>query len=906
MKAAEIRSRFVDYFRERGHEHLPSGPLVPADDPTLLFANAGMVQFKRSFQGEAEPPAPRVVTFQKCLRVSGKHNDLEEVGRTARHHTFFEMLGNFSFGDYFKEEAIAYAWEFVTDELGLEPGRLWATVHHSDDEARELWKERTGVPADRILKLGDEENFWQMGDTGPCGPCSELHYDVRPADATDDLSPEEFLRLGEADRFMEIWNLVFMQYDRDESGEDHPLPAPSIDTGAGLERLAAILQGKRTNYHIDLFEPLIRTAEEVVGKPYPDDLDRWEEGMPFRVLADHARAVAFLLADGVFPSNEGRGYVLRRILRRAGRYAWLLGRREPTLDRLVDVVVDTMSDAYPELAARREHLVGTTRSEEERFLETIDEGMRRFEQIAPEGGSGTISGRDAFRLYDTYGFPLDLTELMAEERGYEVDQEGFREALEEQRARSREDRTDSGGKGGEGTGAWQVLQPSPLEVEADVTEPEVVRGLAGLAAEGEQQWVGYDELAVRTPVLVYARQDGDRAFILRENPFYAESGGQVSDRGRIRGDGWELEVETVVENERGQTVVAGRPVEGEPPERPEEVEAEVDEQARRGAERNHTATHLLHAALREELGEHVQQAGSLVAPDRLRFDFSHRGPLTREERRGIERRVNEGVWANRPVRAEHRDYREALEDGAVALFGEKYGDVVRVVSVPGISMELCGGTHVRTTGQIGLFKIVAETGVAAGIRRVEAVTGPEAYRRVVEMEDRLGRLSERLGVPESEVERRVESLREEREELRELAERERRAAASDVAGDLVAGAEELDGRGRLLVRGDVRLPDGADLAEFGDRLREALGSGAALVHVSIPEEEKEAFVSVVTDDWISRGVRAGDLVREASRATGSGGGGRPHFAQGGVGDPGRVDEALEAARRRIGEALNDG
>ena len=878
MKTAEIRSRFVDFFEERGHEHLPSGPLVPADDPTLMFTNAGMVQFKRAFQGEAEPPADRAVTFQKCLRVSGKHNDLEEVGRTARHHTFFEMLGNFSFGDYFKAEAIAYAWEFVTAELGLDPDRIWASVHYSDDEARELWLEHTGVPPDRVMTLGDAENFWQMGDTGPCGPCSELHYDLRPAGADDDLEPEEFLRLGERDRFMEIWNLVFMQFDRDESGEDRPLPAPSIDTGAGLERLAAILQGKRTNYHIDLFEPLIREAEEAVGRSYPDDPERWEEGLPFRVLADHARAVAFLLADGVFPSNEGRGYVLRRILRRAGRYAWLLGRREPTLHRLVDVVTDTMSGAYPELAARRDHLVNTTRSEEERFLETIDEGMRRFEQIAPEDGSGTISGRDAFRLYDTYGFPLDLTELMAEERGYEVDREGFREALEEQRARSREDREVGEGEGG-------------------------APALAALAADDEQEWVGYDRLRVETPVLASGRTDGTRAFILRENPFYAESGGQVSDRGRIRGEGWEVDVEKVVENERGQTVVAGRPLEGDPPEEPGMVEAEVDERARRGAERNHTATHLLHAALRDVLGEHVQQAGSLVAPDRLRFDFSHRGPLAAAERERIERQVNEAVWRDLPVEREHRDYREALEAGATALFGEKYGDVVRVVSVPGVSMELCGGTHLRSTGQIGLFKIVAETGVAAGIRRIEAVTGPEAYGRVRETEDRLAAVADELGAPRADVVERAVKLREERDRLRERLEAERLEAAGDLAAELAASAEELDGRGRLLVRADVELPGGSDLAEFGDRLRDALGSGAALVHVSVPDEGKEAFVSVVTDDWIARGVKAGDLVREASGATGSGGGGRAHFAQGGVGDEGPVDEGLEAARRRVADAL---
>jgi alanyl-tRNA synthetase len=878
MKASEIRDRFVDFFGERGHEHLPSGPLVPADDPTLMFTNAGMVQFKRAFTGEESPPADRVVTAQKCLRVSGKHNDLEEVGRTARHHTFFEMLGNFSFGDYFKAEAIAYAWEFMTGELGLEAERLWASVHHSDDEARRLWLEHTGIPESRIMTLGDKENFWQMGDTGPCGPCSELHYDRRPSDAPMDLSPEEFRTLGEADQFMELWNLVFMQFERDEEGEDRPLPRPSIDTGAGLERIAAVLQGAGTSYHTDLFLPLIREAEELVGAAYSTDPDHWEEGLSFRVLADHARAVAFLLADGVFPSNEGRGYVLRRILRRAGRHAWLLGRREPTLEHLVDVVVDRMSGAYPELAARRRHLRETTRTEEERFLDTIDEGMERFDEIAPEGegdaegdGDRTIAGRDAFRLYDTYGFPLDLTEIMARERGYDVDVEGFQEALAEQRARSREDREASG------------------------TEREAGH-LRSLASDEEQEFVGYDRLRAETDVLAYRPSEDRRAFVLRENPFYAEAGGQVSDAGRIRGDGWTVEVDTVVRNEAGQVVAAGELVEGELDEAPDRVVARVAESPRRDTERNHTATHLLHAALRAELGEHVQQAGSLVAPDRLRFDFSHRAPLTKEERRSVERRVNEAIWANAPVERDHRGYREALEDGAIALFGEKYGDTVRVVEVPGVSMELCGGTHVRSTGQIGLFRIVTETGVAAGIRRVEAVTGPAAYERVLQTEDRLESMARALRVAPADVEVRLERLLEERDELQEALESRQQEQAGDLAERLAEEGEPLGADGRLVVRAGVELPAGGEPKEFGERLRGALGSGAAVVHLTWPDAEKEAFLAVVTDDWIERGLRAGDLVRAASSATGSGGGGKPHLAQGGVGEEATPAEGLEAAR----------
>ncbi len=875
MKAAEIRSRFVDYFKRNGHTHLPSASLVPTEDPTLLFTNAGMVPFKRIFTGERERETPTAVTVQKCLRVSGKHNDLEEVGVTARHHTFFEMLGNFSFGDYFKAEAISYAWEFVTEDLGLEVDRIWTTVHHGDDEAYELWLERSELPPERILRLGDKENFWQMGETGPCGPCSELHYDLRPTSAAGALDAEEFLAAGEADLFMEIWNLVFMQFERTAGSEDRPLPAPSIDTGAGLERIAAVLQGAASTYHTDLFLPIIARAEEVLGRKYPLAPERWAEGLPFRVLADHARAVAFLLADGVFPSNEGRGYVLRRVLRRAARHAWLLGRREPTLDKLVETVVDEMSAAYPELRARQDHLVLTTRAEEDRFLSTIDEGMRRFEEVAPERGMGVIPGSEVFRLHDTYGFPLDLTELMASERGYTIDEDGFRAALAEQRERSRD------GKLVSADGRDRLAFAEELEV-----------GEEGL----EQEFVGYERTDVETAVLAYASDDGWRAFVLAENPFYVEAGGQVSDRGRLRGDGWEVEVRRAVRNEGGQTVVAGPVVNGALEAGPERVGASVEEPARRDTERNHTATHLLHAALRSELGDHVHQAGSLVAPDRLRFDFTHRGPLSREERGAIERQVNEAIWANVPVLAEHTGYKEAIDAGAMALFGEKYGDVVRVIQVPGVSAELCGGTHVRSTGQIGLFRIAGETGVAAGIRRIEAVTGRGAYERLLETEEGLERVSRRLHVVPAELERRVSALLEERDRLEAAAAGQRQEGAAAQAERLIAsGVEVADG---ILAHGRVELSEGTDLGEFGDLVRSELderGSGAAIAHVTFSDDDRQAFLSVVTDDWIRRGVHAGELVRVASTATGSKGGGRPHFAQGGVGDARKVLEALEQA-----------
>ncbi|HEX5724489.1 MAG TPA: alanine--tRNA ligase, partial [Longimicrobiaceae bacterium] len=707
MRADQIRSRFLDYFAGQGHQALPSSSLVPAGDPTLLFTNAGMVQFKKVFLGMEQVPYTRAATSQKCVRAGGKHNDLENVGYTARHHTFFEMLGNFSFGDYFKRDAIRFAWELLTEVYGISPERLWATVHYTDDEALQLWQEIAGLPAERIFKLGDADNFWQMADTGPCGPCSEIHFDLRPEGKRGtDVPVEEFVEAGERGEFLEIWNLVFMQFDRDVDGVLHPLPAPCVDTGMGLERLSSVLQGVDSNYETDLFTDIIARAVEEVGVPYEYDSG---PGVSYRVLADHARATAFLLADGVFPSNEGRGYVLRRILRRAVRHAWLLGRREPTLVQVVDAVVDRMGVTYPELLARREYVLRNTRSEEERFLATIDAGMKRFDEIAPAGGAGgEVPGRDVFRLYDTFGFPPDLTALMAAERGYAVDLAGFEEELEAQRRRSREDRAASG-----------------LAVSADALADGWE--LVGDAAGAEQEFAAYRATALETDVLGYRRmEDGRLALQLRENPFYAESGGQISDSGHVRGEGWTLRVEEV-RKVSGRIAVLG-PVEGDFV--PGIVRAEVEEPTRRDTERNHTATHLLHAALRQVLGEHVHQQGSLVAPDRLRFDFAHGAPLTPDEVTRVEAIVNREIWANHEVRAVQMPYREALDHGAMALFSEKYGDVVRVIQIPGFSMELCGGTHVRTTGQIGLFRVVSESGVAAGVRRIEAVTGRAAFERV--------------------------------------------------------------------------------------------------------------------------------------------------------------------------------
>ena len=614
MTTSEIRSRFLDFFDRRDHKVRTSSNLVPENDPSLLFTNAGMGQFKGLFLGSAPATFDRAVTSQKCLRAGGKHNDLEEVGRTARHHTFFEMLGNFSFGDYFKETAIQYAWEFFVDDLGLESDRIFASIHDSDDEAYGFWKKSVGLPDERIVRLGDKDNFWQMADTGPCGPCSELHYDMRSRKDRCDLSTEGFVELGESGTIIELWNLVFMQFNRDDKGELHPLPSPSIDTGAGLERLASVMQGKESNYDTDAFVPLIEAVSEILGEPY---LAKSKEAVSYRVLADHARAVGFLLADGVLPSNEGRGYVLRRILRRAGRHAWLLGRREPTLVELVKVVIDLMGATYPDLEVKRGDILERTCKEEERFLLTIEGGMERFERITTKtmesGSSKTVSGEDAFKLYDTFGFPLDLTELMAEERGYDVDIVSFEEALTEQKNRSREARVKS---------------------DSEELSLDVKKEWTSLLEGQEQVFVGYKHLEVESQLLAM-QLDGDQVgLVLARNPFYAEGGGQISDVGIVEGEGWEVEVKGV--SKIGEEVAVFGTIDDATAlegivATETTVCAKVDSVTRSDIQRNHTATHLLHASLRKALGNHVAQRGSLVAPDRLRFDFTHDHPMTDEE-----------------------------------------------------------------------------------------------------------------------------------------------------------------------------------------------------------------------------------------------------------------------------------
>src|SRR6266516_2631320 len=654
MRAVDIRQKFLDYFTAppRRHCAMPSSPLVPSDDPTLLFTNAGMVQFKRVFQGLERRDYTRAVTCQKCVRAGGKHNDLEQVGHTARHHTFFEMLGNFSCGDYFKKEAIDYAWEWVTGKewLGISPERIYVTVHHTDDEARKLWRQVAGVPAERIYGLGDEDNFWQMADTGTAGPNSEIYVDLRGIGdwkrGKNDLTLDEFVALQESGALLEIWNLVFMQYDLQKDGSRSPLPAPSVDTGAGLERVAAVLQEVPSNFDTDLFTPIISRAVEVVGK----------------------------------------------------RYDRLLGRREPTLVHLAHTVTELMGGAYPELRHKRTHIESVTRAEEERFFETIEGGLKRMDELKD---GKVISGEDAFKLYDTYGFPIDLTQLIAAERGQGVDIAGFERALEEQRARSR---------------AVSVRADAELTPGAPAVRVKRAGEWRTVKPKGTQKWVGYETTRAETDVLKF-RQSGDRVeVVLEENPFYAESGGQVSDTGRVRGEGWELDVSDVEKADGSSAVVGTFPQEFEPT----SVLAQVDEPRRRNIERNHTATHLVHAALRKILGPHVRQQGSVVAPERLRFDFAHHGPVDDPTLARVEEAVNRHIGENLQVTSRVMKYKEASAGVTMASSTEKYGDIVRVVDVPGVSLELCGGTHVPSTGQISLFRFTHETGGAAGVRRIEA------------------------------------------------------------------------------------------------------------------------------------------------------------------------------------------
>ena len=883
MTGAELREKFLQYFERNGHTRVCSSSLVPGDDPTLLFTNAGMVQFKSVFLGEERRAYVRATTSQKCVRAGGKHNDLENVGRTARHHTFFEMLGNFSFGDYFKAEAIAFAWEFLTRDLALDEKRLIATVYTDDDDAFALWKRVSGFGDDRVLRLGEEDNFWAMGDTGPCGPCSEVHFHQG-----DHLAcPEEAAGrkcLGpacECDRWLEVWNLVFMQFNRDASGTMTPLPRPSIDTGMGLERIAAVVQGKESNYDTDLFAPLIAEVAALARRRYgaaeADDVS-------MRVIADHARTSAFLIADGVTPSNEWRGYVLRRIMRRAMRHGRMLGLTEPFLWKTVDWVVKLMGEAYPEIAADRTRIQEAIRGEEERFAETLDTGMLKIKEYLAERASDTrrvVDGRFLFTIYDTYGFPMDLAEEVFQDAGWRVTEATRATAdaeMEAQRARAR-----AGAAFGVGDDAAASAIYQRLGSEIPSTE-----------------FVGYDSLASPARILAIvdagsggprrlteAAQGAEVEMILDRTPAYAESGGQVGDTGTLVGRSGRGEI--VDTYYRGSRLIVHRikVVSGGFHEN-EDVAVTIETPRRLGLRRHHTGTHLLHAGLRRVLGTHVTQAGSLVAPDHLRFDFSHGASLKDREIEQIEELVNEQIQANVPVTQSEMDLDEALRMGAMALFGEKYGNRVRVIKIGDFSTELCGGTHLDRTGEIGLLKVAGEGAVASGVRRVEAVAGPAAIESVARKEAALREAAELLKIGPLEVPKRLQKLLEEQRALeKQLAELESRLARSR-AEDLVKAARQVNGVAVIAGRLDGLDADG--LRAVADTLRNRLGSG--IVCVGSVVDGKVNLIAAVTKDLTSR-FQAGKLIQEVAKAVGGGGGGRPDLAQAGGKDPAKLDAALE-------------
>ncbi|MDH4189619.1 MAG: alanine--tRNA ligase [Betaproteobacteria bacterium] len=871
MKSADIRSSFLEYFKSKGHAVVASSPLVPANDPTLLFTNSGMVQFKDLFLGKEKRAYTRATTSQRSVRAGGKHNDLENVGYTARHHTFFEMLGNFSFGDYFKRDAIQYAWELLTRIYRLPPERLWVTVYHTDDEAYDLWAKEIGVPKERIVRIADKpggaryqsDNFWQMADTGPCGPCSEIFYDHGPGIAGGPPGSPD----ADGDRYIEIWNLVFMQFNRDEAGVMHPLPKPSVDTGMGLERVAAVLQGVHSNYEIDLFQDLIKAAARETGAPSLNDPS-------LNVIADHIRACSFLVVDGVIPGNEGRGYVLRRIIRRAIRHGYKLGQKRPFFHKLVEDLDRAMGEAYPELGAAKAQVVRTLKQEEERFAETLENGMGVLEGALADGDK-LLDGDTAFKLYDTYGFPVDLTADICRERGVILDMAGFEAAMEAQRTRARS--------------ASRFSMAAGLDY-----------------AGGRTEFRGYDTLELRAKVLALYREGAQvnelgageaGVVVLDTTPFYAESGGQVGDRGELAGPAGSfavsdtLKIQADVFGHHGQQTT-GRLRVGD------EVGAQVDTATRRSVMSNHSATHLMHAALRRVLGRHVQQKGSLVDAQRTRFDFAHSQSMSAAEIREVETLVNDAVRQNHEVGARVMKHDAAIRAGALAFFGDKYGDEVRVVGMGDFSTELCGGTHVRRTGDIGFFKIISESGVAAGVRRVEAVSGEGALAWAQQQDAKLAEAAAALRAPAGEVTQKIEQVLDHVKSLeREIAKLKSKLASSQ-GEDLAEQAVEMKG-----VRVLAAALEGADaktLRETMDRLKDKLKS-AAIVLAAVTDG-KVALVAGVTADLTAK-VKAGELVNHVAQQVGGKGGGRADLAQAGGTDPAGLAAALRSVTAWVAQRL---
>ncbi len=878
MKGNEIRARFLEYFKQHGHTVVESSSLVPQDDPTLLFTNAGMVQFKTVFMGEDKRDYVRATTSQKCVRAGGKHNDLENVGYTARHHTFFEMLGNFSFGDYFKEDAIRYAWDFLTKELGLPAEKLWVSVYEDDDEAFELWEKVEDLPKGRIVRLGEKDNFWAMGDTGPCGPCSEIHID-QGAEVGCGRSD---CALGcDCDRYLELWNLVFMQFNRSEDGTMTPLPKPSIDTGMGIERVAAVLQGKFNNFDSDLFTPIIAVLEKLSGKTYGANEG---DDIAMRVIADHARATAFLVADGVLPSNEGRGYVLRRIMRRAVRYGKHLGLEKPFMDQVTRAVIVEMGDAYRQLHDAEKLLEKVVNNEEERFRETLEHGLTMLDQEIEElDGDKVISGQFIFKLYDTFGFPFDIIRDIALERGLGFDEAGFQKAMDNQRQLSRSSQKGEGVKLLE-DGVKQIIAKNP---------PSEFVGYAAL--NGETAVAG---LLSEEGRVVEKLQAGERGrLFVPVTPFYAEAGGQCGDQGYVVWDGGSaLVTDTQVEgggyNFHEVIVEAGELQQGAM------VEMEVAGDSRSGSAANHTATHLLQAALIQVLGDHVKQAGSLVGPSRLRFDFTHFSPITDEELEEIEQVVNSQIRANTLLEVKFLDKDEAVRQGATALFGEKYDDRVRVVQVGDFSMELCGGTHVVATGDIGVFKILSESGIAAGVRRIEAIAGEPAFDVFQEQARRELVLETLLNARGDELQTKIEGILAHQKELeKQIADLSAQLAGADIE-TVINNPKEVDGI--KVIAAEIPLDSPKTLRDVGDKVRDSMDSGVAVLGGII--KGKVALLAIVTKDLTSK-IKAGDVVNRVASVVGGKGGGRPDMAQAGGTMTDKLPEALGKVEKIVAELV---
>ncbi len=865
MESSEIRSLFLDYFIKKGHEYVKSSPLIPKEDPTLLFTNAGMVQFKRVFLGEEKKPYSRATSCQKCMRAGGKHSDIENVGHTARHHTFFEMLGNFSFGDYFKEEAIKFAWQLLTEIFKIPKERLWVSIFREDDEAAKIWEKEIGIPPDRIVRLGEKDNFWQMGDTGPCGPCSEIIIDQ----GEDFGCGKPNCAVGcDCDRFLELWNLVFMQYNKDVKGKLTPLPKPSIDTGMGLERITAVMQGKRTNFDTDLFEPIISEICSVINTRYGENK---KTDVSIKVIADHIRATTFLIAEGLIPSNEGRGYVLRKIIRRASRHIKLLGYDNPTFYRFVEPVVSKLGEIYPEIVSEKERIEKVIKIEEERFLRSLDRAVQIFNEIIEKlktSKSDTIPGDEIFRLYDTYGLPLDLLREMVQEVGFKIEEKGFQEAINKQRERAR---------------SAQKIE----DIGLSPAYKEIINHKENL------KFVGYTEEEVETKVFALLKKgqkarelnkDEEGEVFLLHTPFYGESGGQVGDTGKII---WKNGKAEVLNTKKisGIHCHKVRVIEGVLREGIE-VFAKIDIERRQAIKRNHTATHLLHSALRAVLGDHVKQAGSLVAPERLRFDFTHFEALTDEELREIEQIVNEKILENLPIQIEIKTLEEALEEGVIALFEDKYEDTVRVVKILGFSKELCGGTHCNATGEIGSFYIISEASVASGIRRIESVTGMNAWKFAIENRQKLMQISALLksSDPLKVLEKILLEMKEKDQEIEKL---KSTLLTKDIEG-IIKTAKEIKGVKALAVK--IENLDVKSLRFLSDKIKEKIKP--AVILLASKKDGQAILLLSVTKDIVDK-YNAGKLLQTITQQVGGKGGGKSDMAQGGCPDGEALDRAFE-------------